>query len=109
MLISSRLQPESYTTTYKIWEQKSKWQRKKGRNEGEEKKSLSQQSLQLAISILHVSTTDLYKILQEGGDEVSYFKDFSKKRHRLEDADYIPPWGKRFAGKDWNFIVQDRA
>lgn len=30
-------------------------------------------------SILNVSTTDLYEILQEGDDEVSYFKDFSKK------------------------------
>ncbi|KAM4879267.1 LOW QUALITY PROTEIN: centlein [Sylvia borin] len=33
------------------------------------KKGLSQESLQLATSILNVSTTDLYEILQEGDDE----------------------------------------
>ncbi|NWH35896.1 CNTLN protein, partial [Chloropsis hardwickii] len=33
------------------------------------KKGLSQESLQLAASILNVSTTDLYEILQEGDDE----------------------------------------
>lgn len=43
------------------------------------KKGLSQKSLQLAASILNVSTTDLYEILQEGDDQVSYYKDFSKK------------------------------
>lgn len=43
------------------------------------KKCLSQESLQLAASILNVSTTDLYEILQEGVGEVSSFKDFSKK------------------------------
>lgn len=73
------------------------------------KKGLSQECLQLAASILNVSTTDLYEILQEGDDEVSYFKDFDKERCRWEDADYIHPWGKGFGGKDWNFIVEDAA
>lgn len=73
------------------------------------KKGLSQESLQLPASILNISTTDIYEILQEGDDEVSYFKDFSKKRREWEGADCIPPQGKGFADKDWNFIVQDTA
>lgn len=41
------------------------------------KKSLSQESVQLAASILNVSTTDLEEILEVEDDEVSYFKDSS--------------------------------
>lgn len=42
-------------------------------------KSLSQESVQLAASILNVSTADLEEIL-EVEDEVSYFKDSSLER-----------------------------
>lgn len=41
------------------------------------KKSLSQESVRLAASILNVSTTDLEEILEVEDDEVSYFKDSS--------------------------------
>lgn len=44
------------------------------------KKGLSQESVQLAASILNVSTTDLEEILEVEDDEVSYFKDFSVKK-----------------------------
>lgn len=44
------------------------------------KKGLSQESVQLAASILNVSTTDLEEILEAEDDEVSYFKDHSVKR-----------------------------
>lgn len=40
-------------------------------------KSLSQESVQLAASILNVSTADLEEILEVEEDEVSYFKDSS--------------------------------
>lgn len=39
------------------------------------KKGLSQESVQLAASILNVSTMDLEEILEVEDDEVSYFKD----------------------------------
>lgn len=50
------------------------------------KKGLSQESVQLAASILNVSTTDLAEILEVEDDEVSYFKDSSVK---AEDAVYF--------------------
>ncbi|KAJ7412548.1 hypothetical protein BTVI_46018 [Pitangus sulphuratus] len=43
------------------------------------KNCLSQESVQLAASILNVSTTDLEEILDVEDEEVSYFKDISKK------------------------------
>jgi len=43
------------------------------------KKSLSRESVQLAASILNVSTTDLEEILEVEDDEVSYFKESSVK------------------------------
>ncbi|NXL70272.1 CNTLN protein, partial [Leptocoma aspasia] len=50
------------------------------------KKGLSQESLQLAASILNVSTTDLYEILQEGDDEemAKTKMDFEKDKEWLQ-------------------------
>lgn len=55
-------------------------QAKKMREVSACKKGLSQESVQLAASILNVSTTDLEEILEVEDDEVSYFKDHPVKR-----------------------------